>query len=325
MSDLFDALQRSEGERSGPDSSTSPGATELLRRAERRAAANWESTAVLEEPGTAKALNGQTQPQPQGEHASQKLRQYTESAVSSAAAESPDVFSQFATLRASVAAQNRLVSLTDKESPGAEAFRLLAVRLRDLRRTRPLKKILVTSTIPQEGKSMISANLACTLAQGTSKKTLLLEGDLRRPSLVEKFGLESVPGLSEFLEGNRKLEASIYQLEGTGLCILPAGKPSNNPLEDLQSAVLPALMDQLSEWFDWIIIDSPPVLPLADASILTRLTDGILLVARHGVTERRQLQKGVEGLDLTKLVGAVLNFSKGSTYGDYYYYSKTKK
>ena len=160
---------------------------------------------------------------------------------------------------------------------------------RHLRRDRPLKKVLITSTIPQEGKSMVSANLACTLARRTQQRTLLMEGDVRRPSLSQMFGLGRIPGICECLQGERDLMSSIYHLEGPGLWFLPAGSAPKNPLELLQSGRLSAMMDQLTAWFDWIIIDSPPVMPLADTSVWMRLADGILLVVRQGITEKRQL------------------------------------
>jgi capsular exopolysaccharide synthesis family protein len=182
--------------------------------------------------------------------------------------------------------------LTDKESLGAEKFRFLSVRLRQLQQTRPIKKLLITSTIPEEGKSMVSGNLAAVLARKKQQKVLLLEGDLRRPVLGSRFGLGKLPGLTEWLQEQPAAMTSIYRLEGTGLWFLPAGKPADNPLELMQSGRLSHLMDQLASWFDWVIIDSPPVLPLADTSLWMRLADGILLVAREGVTQKRQLQKG---------------------------------
>ena len=222
----------------------------------------------------------------------------------------------------SVAAQNRLVCVTDNESAAAEAFRLLGVRLRDLRRQKPLRKVLITSTIPQEGKSMVSANLACTLSLKVPEKTLLVEGDLRRPSLSEVFGIERVPGLNEWLQGERTLADSIYHLEGAGTWILPAGNSPSNPLELLQSGKLPELMEQLTRRFDWVIIDSPPILPLADTSVWMRQVDGVLLVAREGDTEKRQLQRGLEAIDSKKLIGAVMNGSTNPANNSYYYYRK---
>ena len=106
---------------------------------------------------------------------------------------------QFVSMPMVLPPDSRLISLTDKESLGAEKFRFLSVRLRQMRQTRPFKKLLITSAVPEEGKSMVSANLALTLARKKQQKVILLEGDLRRPVLAREFGVESSPGLSEWL------------------------------------------------------------------------------------------------------------------------------
>ena len=111
---------------------------------------------------------------------------------------------------------------------------------------------------------------------------------------------------------------SVYHLEGPGLWFLPAGGAPKNPLELLQSGKLSEMMDHLTAWFDWIIIDSPPVMPLADTSVWTRLTDGILLVVREGTTEKRQLAKGLEALEPKKVIGALANGCKRTAPNDYY-------
>ena len=225
----------------------------------------------------------------------------------------------FQSLKVVVPPQNRLVCLTDNESLAAEKFRFLGISLQNLRRERPLKKVLITSTIPQEGKSTVSANLACTLAKRTQQRTLLLEGDVRRPSLSQLFGLGRVSGICECLQGEHSLLTSIYHLEGPGFWFLPAGSAPKHPLELMQSGRLSAAMDQLAAWFDWIIIDSPPVMPLADTSVWMRLADGILLVVRQGITEKGHLKSGLEVLERGKIIGAVLNGSNRPAQTDYYY------
>jgi capsular exopolysaccharide synthesis family protein len=214
-------------------------------------------------------------------------------------------------------ADSKLVVLSKEESLAAEKFRFLAVRLRQLRQSRAVKKILITSSIPQEGKSTVSANLACTLARRKQHKTLLLEGDLRRPTVAQRFGLGPVPGLSEWLRGETE-SLNIYRLQDLGLWVFPAGSAPENALELMQSGRLPALMEQLTEWFDWIVIDSPPILPLADTSIWARLADGVLLVTRKDVTEKKQLQRGLETIEKAKLLGAVVNGSTDTAHSDYY-------
>ena len=198
-------------------------------------------------------------------------------------------------LSVSASIESRLVSLPDSESPASEAFHLLGVRLRHLRRQRPLKKVLITSTIPQEGKSVVAANLACTLALRTQQKVLLLEGDVRRPTQSKIFGLAQKPGICEWLDGERSLIKSMYRLEAPGIWIFPAGSGTGNSLELLQSGAVTPMMEQLMNWFDWVVIDSPPILPLADTSVWTNMADGILLVTRQGTTQKRQLKRGLGG------------------------------
>jgi capsular exopolysaccharide synthesis family protein len=230
---------------------------------------------------------------------------------------SPNGLDSCPVLPVSIPEHSRLVSVAEEGSLGAEKFRFLGVRLRHLRQNRPLKKILITSTIPQEGKSTIAANLACTLARRQNQKTLLLEGDLRRPNIVNQFGIGKLPGLCEWLSGKTD-SVNICKLEGLGLWILPAGSAPENPLELMQSGKLSLLMEQLEAWFDWIVIDSPPVLPLADTSIWSRLSDGILLVTRKGITEKQQLQRGLEAIEKSKILGALVNSSTTAAHSDYY-------
>lgn len=303
MSRIFDALQKSEMERSGNGASTVSAAADLLQLVERQSVSAWEA-----------------QGKPVRENRSQAAVTVEEQdVVEHAFLDHENIFSEFPSLQVSLAPENQLVSLTDKESLAAEKFRFLGVSLRHLRRERPLKKVLITSTVPHEGKSMVAANLAFTLARKRQQKVLLLEGDLRRPSLSAMFGIKKVPGICEWLQGEQKSLGNICRLEDLDLWFMPAGSATTNPLELMQSAKLSNLLEQLGSMFEWIIIDSPPVLPLADTSVWSRLADGILLVTRQGVTEKAQLVKGLEALDHQKLIGTLLNSSHSSTHSDYYY------
>ena len=317
MSRIFDALQRSENERTDLDSEALVQGPELLRRAERRITSKWDSAPAeedraartaepLEIPGLQAILSRTGAEQPA---LAQTLPE----------AERAAILSRYPSLPVSLPSQSRLVCLTDREHPTAEAVRLLGVRLRDLRRTHPLKTILITSTIPREGKSTISANLACSLAYGADERVLLIDGDLRRPSLAQIFGLSKTRGVSESIKEDNGFETSIYRLEEPGFWILPAGGTSRNPLELLQSHRLPEIMGKLAAAFDWIIVDSPPILPLADTSIWMRMTDGALLVTRQGTTEKQQLRKGLEVIDPHKLLGILMNGTTASIYSNYYY------
>ena len=235
MSRIFEALQRSEAERSGAPLAPPALATELLQVVEREAS----------------ALASKDFPANELAHQDFGCRTREEFANSD--------LSHFRSLPVSLPQDSKLVCLTAPESFGAEKFRFLGVRLRQLQHSRPLKKLLITSTIPEEGKSTVSANLATILARRQQPKILLLEGDLRRPSLGKQFGLGSIPGLSEWLKGEPRPMKHIYRLEGPNLWFLPAGRPPENPLELMQSGRLSELLNQLSAWFDWIIIDSPPI------------------------------------------------------------------
>src|SRR5580693_3630920 len=291
MSHIFDALQRAESESVGTEGPTFSVATELLQAAERK----MREVPMMSQPrAIADSFDSTSSP-----------------ATSSIDLERCPVLS------VSIPEENCLVSVGKEESLGAEKFRFLGVRLRQLRQSRPLKKILITSSIPQEGKSTVAANLACTLARRKQQKTLLLEGDLRRPTLAARFGLGRIPGLCEWLSGQTE-GINLYRLEGLGLWVLPAGAAPQNPLELMQSGKLAPLMNQLEAAFDWIVIDSPPVLPLADASMWSRLADGILLVTRRGVTEKKQLQRGIEAIEKSKLLGALVNSSANAAHTDYY-------
>jgi capsular exopolysaccharide synthesis family protein len=319
MSRIFDALKRSEAERSGVDLPEQPTVGESPQYSERAAGSSWKTAIFSERPEVTK--NGDRD---ESSVLAGKSPIGTTPAAFTAvellqSEELLDPLDQFQSLTASLTPHSRLVSLTESGSPAAEALRLLTVRLRHLRRDRVLKKVLITSTIPQEGKSMVAGNLACTLALKTRQKVLLLEGDLRRPSLSKMFGLERTSGLSEWLEGESSLRASIYRLEDPGIWILPAGSAPSNALELLQSGKLSELMDRLTAWFDWIIIDSPPVLPLADTSVWMRLADGVLLATRQGVTEKRKLLRGLEAIESKKLIGALMNSSNSAAASDYYY------
>jgi capsular exopolysaccharide synthesis family protein len=323
MSHIFDALQRSEAEREGTNlslaESTYTVATELLEAAERKRRA--ASGAASERPTSVREMRVREADAVDSNLAESNLAESSVYGVSvpelRAGMESANPLDRFPTLPVSLLPESRLVAIGEEESLGAEKFRFLAVRLRQLRQNRSLKKVLITSTIPQEGKSTVAANLACTLARRKPHKTLLLEGDLRRPTVAHKFGLGRVPGLSEWLRGETE-SMNICRLEALGLWVLPAGSAPENPLELMQSGKLSLLMEQLTQWFDWIVIDSPPVLPLADTSLWARLADGILLVTRKSVTEKQQLLRGLEALERSKLLGALVNGSTDAAHSDYY-------
>ena len=224
----------------------------------------------------------------------------------------------FPSVEVSLEASSRVVVLTEPETLAAEKFRFLGVRMRQLQQTRPVKKVLVTSTIAEEGKSLVSANLAAVLASRKRHRVLLIDGDLRRPVLADKFGLGRLNGLAEWLQGESQAVGNIYHLAEPDFCLMPAGHPPANPLELMQSGRLSSLMEQVTNRFDWIIVDSPPLLPLADTSVWARLTDGALLVVREGTAEKGPLKRALESLKKADLLGVVLNGSSNGNHHNYY-------
>jgi len=283
MSQIFDAIHRSETQRRGVDLPEATAAPELLEAAERQLA--LDGAGARRQPDT-------------------EVKQ----------------FSQFPLATVMLSPECKLVCVTDGESLAAEKFRYFGVRLRHLQQKRHFNRLLVTSSLPEEGKSTVAANLAVILAARDQQKILLLDGDLRRPTLARQFGLGKRPGLSDWLQAETSPVMNICRLESLGFWLLPAGSPPAEPLALLQSDKLSVLMDQLKSWFDWIVIDSPPVLPLGDTSVWMRLCDAILLVTRPGRTEKRQLQRTLEALEQPKLLGALVNGSTEAASSSYYHY-----
>jgi len=212
--------------------------------------------------------------------------------------------------------EKRMVTITDPESLATEKFRLLRTRLCHLQNGTSLKKVVITSGAPAEGKTTVATNLAISLARHTSQRVLLLEGDLRHPAVAFKLGLEILPGLRDWFDGQEPLTQFIYQLDGHQLWLLPAGAPAEDALRILQSERFGDAMNRLTGCFDWIIIDAPPLAPLADIHFWVQKADGVLLVIRDGVAQKETLVRGLAGLDSTKLLGVVHNdtLSAGRNY-----------
>jgi succinoglycan biosynthesis transport protein ExoP len=218
-------------------------------------------------------------------------------------------------LRPPFNSQTRLVSLAESDSLGAEKFMLLAARLQQLRDQRQLKKVVLTSSVKHEGKSLLAANLALSLAGSKQQRFLLLEGDLRHPALSRLFGCVQPKGLTEAFYGQGSAAQLLYRMDSIPLWLFFAGALRSRPLELLQSPQLIQLLAHLEECFDWIVIDAPPILPLADADLWVQLSDGVLLVVRDNVTPRNILQKALDNLDKRTLLGVILNGASGLNHG----------
>lgn len=205
-----------------------------------------------------------------------------------------------------VTPEHRLVTLNGQRSLGSEKIRILAARLRHLQDQRPLKRLLITSSVKDEGKTVLSSNIALSLAR-SRQRVLLVDGDCHQANAGRLFGAYGSTGLTDWWSRDHAIQEYLRKVSELPLWFLPAGSDVEQPVEMLQSERLSALLNDISSWFDWIIIDSPPSAPLADAACWAKLADGILLVTREGKTPKRLLRKVLDSIDASKLLGIVLN------------------
>lgn len=211
---------------------------------------------------------------------------------------------------------------SESNSHGAEQFRTLRSRLYQLRNSQPLQTILVTSSLPAEGKTFMTHNLAQAFARKQECRVLLIDADLRRSRLHFPMGAPMAPGLADYLRGDFSDLAVIQHGQKGNLCLIAGGNPVADPSELLSNGRLKRLIDRMKPVFDWIIVDSPPCLPVADASSLADLCDGILLVVRAGSTQAEVAQKTCKQLQNKNVIGVVLNavekkHSSSNYYGEY--------
>jgi capsular exopolysaccharide synthesis family protein len=201
-----------------------------------------------------------------------------------------------------------------------EQFRTLRSRLYHLRADNSMRVVLITSAISGDGKTFVASNLAQAIVRQPDRRVLLIDADLRSSRLHVPLGATAGPGLGEYLSGTADEMAVIQHGQEGGLYFIAGGTPVSNASELLSNGRLKTLIERAVSCFDWIIFDSPPCLPVADASVLAGLCDGILLVVRAGTTPSSAADKACQELRQRNLVGVVLNGvdEKVLTYGSYY-------
>lgn len=202
-----------------------------------------------------------------------------------------------------------LVAGLSPKSTAAEQYRALRTRISHAEGAQNMRTFLVTSPQRGEGKSITAANLSLTMAQELHRHVVLVEADLRKPSLQHLFGLPAGPGLTDYLAGATDLTGAMKFLPDYHLTVLPAGTPATNPAELLGSTAMRRMLDQLRTRFDRVILDTPPILPLADVAVLAPMVDGALLVVRAGVTPKPAIENALRAFDSSRLLGVVLNES----------------
>jgi capsular exopolysaccharide synthesis family protein len=232
-------------------------------------------------------------------------------------------------------------TLTDRGA-GVEQFRRLRSRIYQAHTESPLKTMLIASAMPAEGKSFVAANLAMSLARNSVNNILLIDGDLRRPTLHNLLGTSNTPGLSDYLQGNVGLIDIMQRYrrpKSTGgigadilsnLTFIPSGKSSDNSSELVANHHIEDLIATASPYFNWIVIDSPPVLAVTDAIDIARAADAVLLVAREATTRYDVAQRAQTALSNSRILGFVLNAANEAPrknaydYGYHYYHSEAE-
>jgi protein-tyrosine kinase len=211
-----------------------------------------------------------------------------------------------------------LVTALAPQSLAAEQYRSLRTRISRVENSRAVRVLIVTSPGKGDGKSLTAANLALAMAEEFSQRVLLIDADLRRPSVHHLFDVPESPGLTDVLVGAATLDDALVTLADHHLTVLPSGMLPTHPAELLGSAAMRRTVDTLRTRFDRLILDMPPVAPLADVHIAAALADGILMIVRAGMTQKPAIERALAGLDMTKVLGLVLNeVGAEATYQDY--------
>ncbi len=220
-------------------------------------------------------------------------------------------------------ATERLVVSPDAGSLLVEQFRTLAGTLHRAQLEHNVKSLIVTSASPGDGKSYVSVNLALTLSSSYRRRVLLLDADLRRPSLHQLFRIRNSRGLSEALAATSDEKLSTVQISET-LTLVPAGQPEADPLGGLSSGRMKRIVADATAQFDWVVVDSPPVGVLADAHLVAETVDASLLVVRAGATRFEDVEAAADSLGHDHILGIILNAVdpadiRGQGYYQHYY------
>jgi protein-tyrosine kinase len=212
-------------------------------------------------------------------------------------------------VREMVVSDRKLVTYYDPDSVASEQFRKLRTQLLRLRIPHPPRTILVTSATAGEGKTFVAANLAAGIAHDFHAYSLLVDCDLRNPSLGKWFGIHNGFGLSDYLVGKKEIPEVLIKTEVQRLKVLLGGTLQDNPTELIGSARMEALIKELKERYSdrYIILDSTPLLATSEPEVLSKLVDGIILVVRAGVTPRETVKQAISSLEKDKILGVVLN------------------
>jgi len=232
-----------------------------------------------------------------------------------------DLLTQVEEIPFRTAVDSLLIDVSRPHEAPMEEFRTLRTRLNHLKSLQPIHSVVITSPSPAEGKSLSAANLALAEAHLAGNLTLLADFDFRRPIIHSLFQVDRSPGITDYLLGKVPLQKAMRKIAGTNLFLMPAGEAVINPLELLNLREVKVLIDRLPTLFNWIILDSPPLLFAADANLLSTLCHGTLLVVRIGHTTIDSVTRAMQSLCNNNVLGIVVNAARrGELYSKYTYY-----
>lgn len=226
-------------------------------------------------------------------------------------------------------ADAHLIDANRPQEAPTEEFRTLRTRLNHLQTLQPIHSLVITSPSPAEGKSFAAVNLALSEANLAGNLTLLADFDFRRPVVHSLFQIDRSPGITDYLQGKVELHEIIKKVSGMNLYLMPAGEGVLNPLELLNLRSAKDLVKTLPTLFNWVILDTPPLLFAADANLLATMCDGTILVVRIGATTFDSVTRAMQSLCENNILGTVVNGARrGELYSKYtyyhsYYYSKS--
>lgn len=213
-----------------------------------------------------------------------------------------------------------IAALDEPHTVAAEQYRLLAARLEGLWKQPGFQRVAVTSTLPGEGKSLTTINVASVLAKDFGRRVLVIDGDFRRPSLWQYVGKEPSAGLADVVANRRDADATVQRLRYEHLGVLQVGQAAINSTRLWKSPAIKHLLAHYGGQYDYLLVDTPPVLTVVDTTLIADLMDGVVVVVRSGMTPKAALQKALASLPRAKLVGTVFNGAKGLQSSSYYYH-----
>jgi capsular exopolysaccharide synthesis family protein len=274
-----------------------------------------EATALAREPFPVEVPERRQQPPPQQQGQSRAQGSYDTAGQGEAPAPESTLFE-----RLDARLTEKIVVDHNMSAASREQYRRLAAVLHDQHNTSGLRLIMVASAVAGEGKTLTASNLALTFSESYQKRVLLVDADLRRPSLHTVFRLDTALGLGDGLLSAGETKMLVRQVSPR-LAVLPAGRPSSDPMAGLTSERMRRLLDEAKQSFDWVILDTPPVMLLPDAHLLASMVEGAVLVVRAGSTPHDLVKRSADAIGRSRILGVVLNRAEPQgRHDDHYQY-----